>query len=131
MKMMKMMEDDGHFTRRLAYVSAVYEAWWKLWIRQVLPTLVPIRRWRRAKKNLAVGDIVLIEYPNPLKDEYRVGRVVSTRQANGSNLIRTVTVAYRRRNTKEDPVHYKSKPLVEEEMAVQRLSLLVPKSEQE
>ena len=77
-------ERDGRYTRRLAYVSSVYSSWWSRWIKQVLPTLVPIRRWRKAKQNLQIGDIVMIEYPNPLKDDYRVGRIVGTRADSGS-----------------------------------------------
>ena len=122
-------EEDGRYTRRLAYVSSVYNSWWKQWIRQVLPTLVPIRRWRKARKNLSVGDIVLIEYPNPLAEDYRVGRVTGVKKGQ-SGLVRTVTVGYRKKNVREDPITYRSKKLVEEEMAVQRLSLLVPVTEQ-
>ena len=122
-------EEDGKFTRRLAYVSAVYDTWWSRWIRQVLPTLVPIRRWRKAKKNLCVGDVVMVEYPNALKDDYRVGRITQT-HPDSSGLVRTVTVEYRKRDVREDPMVYKSKPLVKEEMSVQRLVLLVPIAEQ-
>ena len=122
-------EENGKFTRRLAYVSAVYDTWWSRWIRQVLPTLVPIRRWRKAKKNLSVGDVVMVEYPNALKDDYRVGRITQT-HPDSSGLVRTVTVEYRKRDVREDPMVYKSKPLVKEEMSVQRLVLLVPIAEQ-
>ena len=122
-------EEDGKYTRRLAYVSSVYELWWARWIRQVLPTLVPIRRWRMKKKNLKVGDVVMIEYPNVIKDDYRVGKVVKV-HPDSSKLVRTVTVAYRKRDAREDSLVYKSKPLTEEKMAVQRLSLLVPVEEQ-
>ena len=98
-------------------------------LKQVLPTLVPIKRWRKAKDNLCIGDVVMIEYANPLKDEYRIGRVVAV-HPDKSGLVRSVTVAYRRRDIREDSLEYKSKSLVEEIMAIQRLSLLVSSSEQ-
>ena len=122
-------EEDGKFARRLAYVSSVYDAWWSKWMKQVLPTLVPIRRWRRVKKNLCVGDVVLVEYPSPIKDEYRTGRITAT-HPDKSGLVRSVTVAYRKRDVRDCSKEYKSKSLVEEDMAVQRLSLLVPAVEQ-
>ena len=81
------------------------------------------------KKNLNVGDVVMIEYPNVIKDDYRVGKVVKV-HPDSSKLVRTVTVAYRKRDAREDSMVYKSKPLTEEKMAVQRLSLLVPVEEQ-
>ena len=40
-------------------------------------------------------------------------------------------VAYRKRDVREDPRDYKKKKLVVEEMAVQRLILLVPMDEQD
>ena len=48
-----------------------------------------------------------------------------------SGLVRTVMVAYRKRDAREDPQEYKKKKLVVEEMAVQRLILLVPMDEQD
>ena len=110
-------------------MTNVYDSWWKNWIKQVLPTLVPIRRWRKVKQNLCVDDIVMIEYANPLKDEYRIGRVTAV-HPDKSGLVRSVTVAYRKRDIRESSIDYKSKPLVKEIMAVQRLSLLVSASQQ-
>ena len=62
-------------------------------------------------------------------DEYRIGRVMKT-HPDKSGLVRSVTVAYRKRDIRESIEDYKSKPLVEEIMAVQRLSLLVSANEQ-
>ena len=122
-------EEDGRFVKRLAYVTTVYDAWWSRWIKLVLPTLVPIRRWRKAKQNLHEGDVVLIEFANPVKDEYRVGRILKT-HPDTSGLVRTVTVVYRKKDIRDTVEQYRSKPLIQEDMAVQRLCLLVPISEQ-
>ena len=40
------------------------------------------------------------------------------------NMVRTVQVSYRRRDSREDPKVYRSKPLVFEDIGVQRLALL-------
>ena len=45
-------------------------------------------------------------------------------------LVRTVRVCYRRRDEREKMTEYKSKPLTKELVAVQRLSVLIPNSEQ-
>ena len=39
-------EETSTVTARMAYVSQVYETWWRSWVKQVLPTLVPARKWR-------------------------------------------------------------------------------------
>ena len=119
---------DDKYTTRLSYVTQVYNCWWDKWIRQVLPTLIPITRWKKKKENLQVGDVVMMIYAGNLKNDYRLARVLKT-HPDRSGLVRTVTVGFRRKNNREKPEVYKSKPLVEEQVSVQRLSLLVPSNE--
>ena len=103
--------DDCSTTARLAYVTELYNTWWDAWIKQVLPTLMPLRKWQRRSKNLGVGDVVMMHYED------------------SRGIVRTVTIGYRRRNKREKAKRYQCKPLVEEQVAVQRLCLLVPNDE--
>ena len=121
-------DDDGRFAARLAYVSQIYSTWWDSWIKQVLPTLMPMKRWKKECRNLQVGDVVMMWYFGNLKDDYRLARIVDV-YPDSKGLVRSVKVTYRKRNKRESPVTYKSKPLTEEIVAIQRLSLLVPKEE--
>ena len=81
-------------------------------------------------KNLQVGDVVMMNYPGNIQDDYRLAKVTKV-HPDKLGLVRTVTVGYRRRNKREVNTidNYRSKPLVEEQVAVQRLSLLVPANE--
>jgi hypothetical protein len=63
-----------------------------------------------------------------LRLNYRLARVLKT-HPDRSGLVRTVTVGFRRKNNREKSEVLKSKPLVEEQVSVQRLSLLVPSNE--
>ena len=65
-----------------------------------------------------------MHYPNNLVDDYRLARVCSV-HPDSKDIVRTVTVRYRKRNKTEKPSVYSAKPLTEENVAVQRLSLLV------
>ena len=118
---------DCH-TSRLSYVTDVYKSWWNSWIDQVLPTLMPIRRWKKRARNLRPGDVVLMHYPNSLVDDYRLARVCSV-SPDPKDIVRTVTVKYRKKNKSEKSSVYSAKPLTEENVAVQRLSLLVAADE--
>ena len=120
--------DTGKYTERLAYVTEVYTSWWKAWIEQVLPSLMPIPKWKKRAKNLTVGDVVMMIYEGNMKDDYRLAKVVEVHpDVNG--IVRTVTVGYRRKNKKEKGECFQSRPLTMETVAVQRLSLLVPADE--
>ena len=81
------------------------------------------------KKNLEVGDVVMMSYANNLKDDYRLARIVAV-HPDSRGLVRTVTISYRKRDKRETVREYKNKPLVREQVSVQRLSMLVPASEQ-
>ena len=121
--------DDDRLTARLAYVSSVYNTWWAAWHKQVLPTLIPCRKWKTEVRNLQVGDIVHMYYTGSLKDDYRLARVIKT-FPDQKGLVRTVVVCYRKRDKRESVAEYKSKPMVEEQVSVQRLYVLLPVSEQ-
>ena len=66
----------------------------------------------------------MMHYANNLVDDYRLARVCSV-QPDPKNLVSPVTVKYRKKNKTEKPLVYSAKPLTEENVAVQRLSLLV------
>ena len=121
--------ENSSVTARLAYVTAVYDAWWRSWVKQVLPTLVPLRKWRKISRNITVGDVCLMTYIGNLKDDYRMVRVVRV-QPDKKGLVRSVTVAYRKRDSRESSEVYWKKPLIEEIVPVQRLSVLVSAEEQ-
>ena len=62
-------------------------------------------------------------YKGNLVDDYRLAKVTQV-FPDEINLVRTVEVSYRKRIKKEPKEVYKSKGLVAEKIAVQRLSLL-------
>ena len=76
-----------------------------------------------------MNDVCLLHYPGNLRNDYRLVRVCQT-YPDKKNLVRTVKVAYRKKDKRENPMEYKKKPLVEERVAVQRLSVLLSSDEQ-
>ena len=51
---------------------------WQRWIRELLPTLGKRTKWYQEKKNLAVGDIVLVTSPSTPRGSWPLGRVINT-----------------------------------------------------
>ena len=116
-------DESNKFSARLSYIQEVFKAWWNRWIVDVLPTLVPCRRWKNIRKNLNRGDIVMMYYSGNLTDDYRIAKVVDVYK-DKKGLIRTVKVSFRKRDRREPAGEYWKKPLTSEIVAVQRLSLL-------
>ena len=79
--------------------------------------------------HLSVGDVVFMFYPLSVKDHYRLARVKEV-YPDEKNLVRTVKVCYRKRDSRETAAVYNVKPLIEEKVAIQRLSVLLPIEEQ-
>ena len=116
-------DETNRFSARLVYVEKVYSSWWERWVQDVLPTLVPCKRWKEVKKNIKKEDIVMMHYPGNLADDYRLAKLVDTYK-DKKGLVRTVKVAFRKRDKREPATTYWKKPLTEEIVAIQRLSLL-------
>ena len=116
-------------TRRhwLNYVATVESEWWKKWVKEVMPTLLPYTKWKKEQKNLRPGDIVLMRN---VKDDYRLALVEEV-HPDEKNLVRTVTVKFKRKNKREPRMVCKSKAkdLIREKVAVQRLHYLASTGE--
>ena len=121
-------EEGDKFSRRMAFVQYLQDQWWKCWISEVLPTLIPCKKWKHPKKNLKPDDIVMVHYPGNMTDDYRIAKVTKV-FPDKKKLVRTVEISYRRRNKREPPAVFRSKPLVTEKVHVQKLSLLQPAGE--
>ena len=104
--------------------------WWKQWIAQVLPFLVPYKKWKTEHRNVQKRDIVLVLYDKKIKKgEYRLGRVLNV-HPDMHGRVRTVTVGLRRRDRRENALPYNPKPLDELTVGVQRLAVICPAEEQ-
>ena len=114
---------DDRFCSRLAYVAQVEKEWWDRWIKVVLPTLFSYKKWKVKKQNLKVGDLVMLRYQKQFKDDYCLAKVTEV-HPDDDNMVRKVTVSFRKRNPKESKMIYNFKPLISEQVAIHRLHKL-------
>ena len=115
--------EDDKFCARLKYVGQVEKEWWDKWIVQVWPTLFPYKKWKTERRNIQKEELVLLRYPGPFKDDYTIAKVIDVIPGS-DGLVRRVRVAYKKKNSKEPAHVYKSKPLIEEEVAIHRIHRL-------
>ena len=94
---------------RRAWKQAQYlaDVFWRRWTREYLPTLLERKKWNAKKRNLRVGDVVLIADENYPRGAWPLARVVKV-IAGRDGLVRsakvktTSTVATRSRRQKEE-----------------------------
>ena len=69
--------DETSFShkKRWRRVQELIRHVWQRWIRELLPTLGKQTKWYQEKKNLAVGDIVLVTAPSTPQGTMPLGRV--------------------------------------------------------
>ena len=67
------------------------DVFWKRWLTEYLPTLQQRQRWLRTKRNLKVGDLVLLKHDNTVRLRWPLGLIVNTYQGS-DGLVRSVQV---------------------------------------
>ena len=83
---------DAHIQR--SFLQELEAAWWYQYKVQCFSSLAPTRKWIDAKRNISVGDIVLIQYSaKSAPGTYRLGRMRYV-EMDGDGLTRTCTVQY-------------------------------------
>ena len=102
---------------RLDFVEKVVQCFWKRWTREVFPSLVIYPKWHVERRNVQIGDVVLIDDANEIRGKWKMGKVVEVIPSHDGR-IRRVKVMYKNPNETI-------------ERAVQKLIVLVPVDESE
>ena len=111
--------DNKNPADRYKFIQAVCNNFWKRWNREIFPSLVIHPKWHVQRRNVMVGDVVLLQDSNVVRGEWKMG-IVSEVTTSKDCLINRVNVTYKRDSTKYTVSR-----------AVQRLIVLVPKDEDE
>ena len=73
------------------YHQYLADIFWKRWSKEYLPLLQKRQKWTTIRKNLAVGDIVLVSAENSPRNSWPLGRVVEV-FADKKGLVRRTRV---------------------------------------
>ena len=116
---------------RLQYVEECLAQWWNQFMAQNFSSLVPRQKWLFERRNMRVGDVVLIQYTGKCRPAtYRLGVVVAV-EVDGDGLVRTVSVEYSllAELAWEDRAAYRGITKKRLRLPVQRLVLILPVEE--
>ena len=96
--------DDGNPKMRYHYIQKVISEWWKLWLRNFVPSLQVRNKWWKKRENVSDGDIVLLIDPNISRGKWQLGKVIEVFPGTDNRIrsvrVKTITGVYDRPITK-------------------------------
>jgi hypothetical protein len=85
-------KEDCCNTRRWRQVQYLANVFWRRWIREYLQSLQERQKWIKTRRNLAVGDIVLILDEKTARCSWPLGRILEVHTNRRDDLVRSVKV---------------------------------------
>nr|XP_054773990.1 uncharacterized protein LOC129282079 [Lytechinus pictus] len=73
------------------FVQRIVDAYWKSWMRDVFPLLVPRRKWNSDRRNVRIDDVVILSDPNAVRGKWTLGKVIQVYPGTDGK-VRTVKV---------------------------------------
>ena len=93
--------EDIYARKRWGWVQYVVEQFWSRWRKEYLANLNTRQKWPRSKRNLKVGDIVIIQEEAP-RAQLALGKIVEASK-DKQGLVRTVEILMGTKNQTERP----------------------------
>ena len=69
-------KEDLLTRRRWRQVQYLADIFWKRWTKEYLPLLQSRQKWLRPRRNLSVGDVVLVAVENSHRNSWPLGKIV-------------------------------------------------------
>lgn len=111
--------DGGGHSKRLRFIQLLIDDFWRRWTRYYFPTLIVRKKWHTGKRNLQIGDYVLVQDNGARRGQWRTGRV-SKVYPDDDGLVRKVELKTCSESGKMSYIR----------RAIQRLVLFIPVEEQ-
>ena len=105
--------------RIFLFIQKLVDSFWKIWIRDYFPCLIIRQKWHVERRNIKVGDIVLIRDLNAVRGHWTLGQV-TTVYPSDDDVIRKVNIRYKIHTNKKCSIIKR---------AVQSLIILLPAEE--
>ncbi|XP_065070935.1 uncharacterized protein LOC135695695 [Rhopilema esculentum] len=62
--------------QRVEFVQKIVKSFWKRWIRDVFPSLVPLKKWHMDRRNVQPDDTVIVAESNAIRGKWNIGRIL-------------------------------------------------------
>ena len=75
-------EEEFHPRKRWRRVQELVRHFWKRWMQEWLPSLSSRKKWYKERKDVRIGDVVLVISPDSKRGEWPLGKVIETYPGN-------------------------------------------------
>jgi len=86
-------KDRPSFKHRFDFIQRLVDAFWVRWTREVFPNLVIQSKWHTESRNLAKGDVVLLQDSNAVRGRWKLA-LVEEPMASADNRVRKARISY-------------------------------------
>ncbi|XP_028394872.1 uncharacterized protein LOC114519015 [Dendronephthya gigantea] len=97
-------EESRNPRRRVEFVQKIVNSFWKRWVRDVFPLLVPRKKWNVEKRNVKIDDFVIVADNNAVRGNWISGRIIEVYPGQDGRVrnvkVKTPTGEYSRPITK-------------------------------
>ncbi|XP_063603426.1 uncharacterized protein LOC134779294 [Penaeus indicus] len=87
-------EIDGDHKRRLRFIQDIINSFWKKWQRDYFPSMLIRQKWHTAKRNVKVGDVVLVQDSNIVRGTWKLAQVIRA-DPGRDGIVREVDLRYK------------------------------------
>ena len=108
------------YWRRVQYLTNVF---WSRWRKEFLSTLQVRQKWLHPKRDMSIGDIVLVKDDNAPRCSWNLAKVTQVYRGT-DNKVRTVRILLSDKTLSRNGL--RTSPLTSLERPIQKLVLLVP-----
>ena len=112
-------EGSKNIAKRFYFIQGIIDLFWKKWTLCYLPNLIIQPKWHVEKRNIKVGDIVIIMEKHMPRGWWKLGKVVSV-EPGIDNKVHRISIAYNREN---------SNTFITIDRRVQRVVVILPVEE--
>ena len=116
---------DASPKRRMMFMQSIVNNFWRRWHRDYFPSLIMQKKWHTSKRNLQIGDVVLVQDSNAIRGVWRMAEVAAV-EVGRDGKVRDVTVRYK---TCTDDACYKGSKDKTMKRSAHKIVLIIPMEE--
>ena len=81
-------------------MQSLVESYWNKWVRNYFPSLLVQQKWHHGKRNIEVGDIVIIQDKKAPRGTWKLGKVSNTFKG-VDDKVRKIEIQYRNEGNRD------------------------------